>query len=105
TLAIDATAQAEPQSLPSIVDVEQEPSVIPEIDRIPAAVSLSLPDFAQPAVTYTALATDNANRIQVEMALRMDRLPHRWQAIYISTGMTPITNEQYHLSEMMHVDM
>jgi hypothetical protein len=71
----------------------------------PAPTATSFPELAQPALVYTATATDGASQLQVQMVLHMDRMPHRWQAVYSSPGPNPITYEQYSLLKAMHVEL
>lgn len=92
---------------PSTATSNEGQVAAPQTAETPVQVplSLALPDFAQPAETYAALCTDGANRLQVEMVLRMDRFPHRWQAVYSSIDAASIGSEQYALGKSMHTNM
>lgn len=98
-----AAPQAAEHAEPALVTVEEV--VVPPVAEVPAAISSTLPDFTHSEATYAALSTDSANNLRIEMVLQMDRLPHRWQAIYSTVDASPITLEQYRVSKLIHENL
>jgi hypothetical protein len=84
--------------------VEEAPPAEPSAPAA-APFTISLPALTEQALLYTAVSLDSASGLQVQMVLHMDRLPHRWQAVYSAPGPNPITYEQYMQMKAMHLEL